>query len=333
MLNKSRWNRLKDMEIDFNYIKRLTKKYFDYEIREGCIDDFCKCIVNYKEIDETDLLNVLEKNAYTRLSVLSMRALVKQPTYPIHNELTNEAFKDLFKQRNRINTKNGQYYKRALDECYKITYYNEIDTFIEIKISRIKKITQEVIIEPGVTSTNEIDIYDCCKFIIDLDKKLVFMFYNDVHKSNINQSKEVAEKKKAFYNLFTKATQGNVLSYSISDSLNKYFLEYMKELDVGIPKKIISIVETSKILPPKKATRSTAVEYVHEKETIDAMRKYVLSKKYAVSLLECKINSELIKLKNTADVFAESAILSGEVFENVCKEFFNGHKIYELCTQ
>lgn len=333
MLNTSRWNRINEIEVDFNYIKRLTKKYFDYEIQEACTGDFCKNIKKYKELDENKLLNVIEKNAYKRLIVLSMRALVNNPQHPVINELTNDTFKELFKQRNRINIKNNETYNGSLDNCYKVTYYNEDDCFVEIKMARVKDYEEEYNNNPGITLKRKLIIYDCCKFIIDLNQKLIFMFYNDVSKTNIGQGKEVTDKKKSFYELFTKATQGNILAYIIHDSLNKYFLDYMNEIEANDPKKMISIIETSNMIIGRKATRSTSIEYVHERETIDAMKRYILTKGYHVSLLECKINSELIKLKGTGELFIESTILTGEVFKNVCKEFFNGHGIYELCTQ
>lgn len=329
MLNVSRWNRLKDIEIDFNYVKRLAKKYFNYEIKEACTEDFCKNIKNYKGLDEKKLLDLIEKNAYKRLMILSMRALVNMPQHPVITELTNDTFKELFKQRNRINLNDNE----ELNKCYRVTYYNEENNFIEIKMARVKEYEEEDNAISGVKLMKTINIYDCCKFIIDLNENLIFMFYNDLSKTNIGQGKEVTEKKKSFYELFTNATQGNILSYIINDSLNKYFLEYMKEIEADEPKKMISIIETSNMIIGRKATRSTAIEYIHERETINAMKNYILFKGYHVSLLECKINSQLIKLRGTGEIFLESAILTGEVFKNVCEEFFNGHKIYELCTQ
>lgn len=333
MYSTQRWNRLIEIDLDFNYIKRLTKKYFDYEIKESSTKEFIRNIEDYKKLNEDELLNLIEKNAYKRLSVLSMRALVKDPVYPIVEELTNNAFKELFKSRNRIFINNGEYYNGSLDDFFKVTYYNELNNYVEIKMARIKEFVEEDNSQPGIKASKKMLVYDCFKFIVDLDKKLIFMFFNDVSKSTIGQTKELTDKKRAFYELFTNATQGNILSYIIHDSLNKYFLDYMNEIESDDPKKMISIIETSSILVGKKATKSTAIEYVHERDTLNAMKKYIQEKGYHVSLLECKINSELLKLKGTGELFMESTILTGEVFKNVCEEFFNGDKVYELCTQ
>ncbi|NFI03887.1 hypothetical protein FC959_05610 [Clostridium botulinum] len=333
MLNASRWDRLKGIDIDFNYIKKILRRQFNYEIKEGCLDDFCKNINKYKELNEIELLNVLEKNAYKRLIVLSMKPLVGKDSHPVYEELTNDAFKDLFKERNRISLIHNTEFNENLGSCYKVTYYNEINRYIEIKLARVNQYVHEKEIKQGITGEVKTNVYDCCKFIIDLTNKLIFMFYNDVFITNKNQSKEVTDKKKAFYSLFTKATQGNLISYIIYDSLNMYFLDYMDGLNKNNPKKLVSIVEATNIIGNKKSTRSIATAYIHEKDTLDIIKNYIENKKYFVSLLECVVNSQLVKIKGTGEVFLESDILNGEVFENVCKEFFNYNKVYELCTQ
>lgn len=332
MYKKLRWKRIEKLEIDFNYIKAMVKMEFDYEVREGCLKDFLSNIHNYKNIAEGKLLFILEKDTYKKLSVFHMKDIGRDKTNKIYEELTNDAFLQLFKERNRINYIGDNEYTGELDNVYKIVNYAEGERYIQIKLARLYDVNIDNNVNRGITTSGIIQIYECCKFIVDLESKWVFMMYNDPTETNINAKKEYTGKKRAFYELFTGVNQNTINNLVISDNLNKYFLEYMSEVENNDIKKSISVIEASTILVGSKATKSTANNYNHDRDTIDVIKKNVQEKGYHISLLEFMMNSNLMRIKNTSEVSVPNAFLSREVLKGVCEQFFDDNQIYRLCT-
>ncbi|MBB6623845.1 hypothetical protein [Clostridium gasigenes] len=329
-INIKRWERIELLDINFNYIKKIIKKKFAYEIREISVKDFARNIKAYKNIDEDILLSLIEKNYYKRLSILSMKPLKSNPEFPVHEELTNSVFNSEFKRNNRIGIQCNKEVVGELDDIYKVTYYYEQERFVEIKLAKIINYSEEIN-NNGIHMNKNTNIYDCYNIIIDLSEKIIFMFYNDLPVNNINNGSEYTKKKKAFYELFTKATQGNILSYIISDSLRLYFLEYMEEIENKDSRKMISLVETMNLIGSKKSTRSIAHEFTHDECSINAIKELVIKHNYSISAIECKINSELVKLKSTGEINIETGIFDEEVLQSVCEEFIDGNEVYDFC--
>ena len=327
---EKRWERIRILEVDFNYIKNIVRDKFGYEVSEISLNDFIDNIEKYKNINIDLLLSYIEKNYYSKLSILTMRQMKNEPNFPVHEELTNAIFNHEFKRKNRINLQNNEEYIGELDDLFKIIYYKETSRYVEIKMARIFSYSSRTT-KQGVTHDFTKNLYDCFKIIIDLEEKLVFMFYNDLPVGNMNNGYEYTYKKKVFYELFTCATKGNILSFIISDTLTQYFLEYMQEVEVDDIKKRISSVEAINLIGARKATRSISHECNHEKCSIDAIKTLILEKNYCISALECTMKSNLIKLKNVGEIIVQIGMFSKEVLEIVCREFIKGHRVYEFC--
>lgn len=328
-INDIRWKRIEILDIDFNFIKSIISEKFGYEVREVSLRNFLSNMKEYKNLDIDKLLFYIEDKYYNRLSILSMKPLKKEPEYPVYEELINPTFNLEFKRKNRIIKQENNEFIGELDNIFKVTYYYENERFVEIKLSKIFQHSYRIDNEGIIEDITE-NIYDCFKVIIDLEDKLIFMFYNDLPINSSNNGYEYTNKKKAFYQLFTNATKGNILSYIISDSLTKYFLEYVIEVENQDIKKLVSLVEATNLIGARKATRSISHEYKHDECSINAIKSLVIDKGYCISAIECKLKSNLIKLKNFGEICIEKGFFSKEVLESVCKEFIEGHEIYKF---
>lgn len=222
-----RINRIKSL-LDFDSVKRIVKNRYDYDIIESCLEDFFKYINEYDDIDELELLGILENESFIKMSVLNMRKIKKAPHYPICEEILNPMLLQLFKSKNNIKSKE---YVGELGECYEVIYYNENRNKddiknLDIKIACVRSFEKKLTKEDGVIEEIKEEIYDCARFIIDIDNKLIYMFYNDWPNGYNSNVKGYTEKKRVLYTIFHNASQGNVLSYVLSDSLTDYFKDY-----------------------------------------------------------------------------------------------------------
>lgn len=329
-----RWERIKTINVDFNYIKNIVNDKFGYEIGDISLEDFIYNIDKYKNIEIDLLLHYIEKNYYSKVSILYMRKLSDKgngPEYPVYDELLNPVFNNEFKRKNRIYKQQNQEYIGELDNCFKLTYYKETSKYVEIKMARIFNYSN-IINNNGITKEVMKSLYDSFKIIIDLEEKLILMFYNDIPVSSVNQGHQYTCKKKAFYELFTKANKANILSFIISDALTEYFIDYLNEIENCDIKKRISLVEVKNLLGDKsqQATRSISHECNHDKYTIEAIKKLILDNNYHVFSLECIIKSNIIKLKYNGDITISNGIFSKEVLEIVCREFIKYHRLHEI---
>lgn len=327
--NNLRWLKLNEIITDFTYIKKQIRKEYGYDIKENSVLEFKKSINDYKEINEDKLLSQIEEYTYQKMSIFIMRELKNKTKHPIQEELENNVFKDYFKKKNRIFMEDGMEYSGDLDSCYKVVNYSEIDKCIKLKLSCIKRISCTDTDEDGIQSANEIEEYDCVKFIINLESKLIFMFYNDF-KFIDNDNKCFTLRKQAFYKLFSNATRGNILTYDISRELNDYFKEYLSEIKGNNPKKLISEIETSNILGRKNSVKSIAHDFKHNMFRLEAISNAVNNEGHYISSLECSLGTNLIRIKSSGEVIVETLFLNQEVLEIVCKEFFKDNNLYEL---
>ncbi|WP_017416750.1 hypothetical protein [Clostridium tunisiense] len=328
--NSIRWERIKELEVEFSYIKAIVIKIFDYQIRESNLDDFIKNIDKYRDINECKLLDELEGETYKKMVILSIRRYKKNKHMPIIEDITNSVYSMIFKTSNGVKMANGEHYDGQLDECFKVTYLKKDDKFATIKLSRVITNKLEENLEDGTTNLVDKTIYDCCKFIIDINNKLVAMFFNDIKNSNKNITKEITLKKCAFRSLFAEVTNKNIIKYYLNTYLEKYFKSYMEDKRNGNERKLISIIEAScidGICEERSLIRSINNNYIHSDQRLMAIEDDVNKKGLTISELECCINDSIVDLKMDGEITCVNSFFYEEVITNVCKEFFGGYKL------
>lgn len=328
--NEIRWKNILRLGTPFDYIKGIVKDIYGNVIKENDLEEFIHNIGKYKKIKEIDLLNEIEDYFYKKVCIFSIMKYKKNTVYPICEDIYNIAFNDLFKSRNNINMKDGEYFNGKLDEFFTVTYYRIIDdNFAEIKLSRVKNIsyTNEVAVEGEIEECSN-DIYDTCKFVIDLKNRLVFMFYNDVVINESVDPREITVKKEAFRNLFAGVSNKNILKYNIDAYLKEYFLEYMKEIKDDNPCKLISVIKTLSTDKETSSLKSINYTYEHRRSRLEAVEDDILNYGHIVAEIESNINGNMINLKNDGEITCINACFDKEVIKDVCKEFFNNYTFY-----
>ena len=321
-LNTLRWNRIKESGIQFTYIKSIVKNLYDYEVKENNIDSFINNIKDYKNIEEGILILNIEKDIYRKLRIFSMKDLKKYDKHPIEEVLTNPMFKMVFENKNRINIKDGIFDKDDLDTCYRVIYFNEKSNIFEFRLACIKRSIEIVRDEIGCEDEIETHIYDSVKFIIDLNKNLVFMFYNDILSGNFKANIEASNRKKAFMNLFDNVSMKNLIAFYISKNLSNYFKIYIQEIDKGNPKKLISIIETMCTLDKKNSLNSTADDFKHAPIRLEAIKYAIDNEDHDIATLECIVNSRNVRLRSGGYITLQDSTFKMEVIKDVWKEFF-----------
>ncbi|WP_459482140.1 hypothetical protein [Clostridium saccharoperbutylacetonicum] len=328
--NSLRWVRLEEVGVEFSYIKSVVKDAYEYPIKENTIQEFRENIKSYIDIDECKLLNLLEDETYKKASIFSIKQYKKnKDKVPIIEDVTNDTFNVLFKEKNDINFTDGEYYNGKLDDCFKIIYYSKEDEFVTIKMACVISEDGSETLEDGTTEEYDVELYDCCKFIIDINNRLVMMFHNDIKSNIISISKQVTIKKTAFRTLFSITTK-NIIKYVLNGYLEKYFNEYMKEQRAGNLRKLVSIIEASAVdndNQEKSLIRSVKRDYVHSKKRLDAIEDAMENEKLTISEIECSLDDVIIDLQMKGDISCINSFLYKEVVENVSKEFFNGYKL------
>lgn len=324
-LNVLRWNRVKESEIPYIYIKGVIKNIYKYEVKEDTIDEFIERIDSYININEGFLLSIIEEHVYRKLRIFSMKDLIKYDEHPIKLTFNNKVFKELFKQKNRINISENEYYEGELDTCYKVVKYSENKNIFEIKLSCIKNSIDIQTQTDGLQNEVSIDVYDSVKYIIDIDKELVFMFYNDILEGNFNNNKEVTNRKKAFCNLFENLSNSNLVNYELTQNLLEYFYEYLKELNENNIKKSISLIETFNKSGKANSVRSKASDFNHSEHRIKAIEYAIEKENHNISTIECVVNSNSMRLRYNGEICLQDCTFQSEVMESVCNEFFRDY--------
>lgn len=324
-LNSLRWKRVKESEIPYIYIKGIIKHIYGYEVKEDNIDEFIEKIDSYNNINEGFLLSAIEEHVYKKLRIFSMKDLMKYDEHPIKSTLNNKVFKQLFKQKNRINIDENEYYIGNLDTCYKVVKYNENGNIFEIKLACIRNSIYTEIQADGVQDEVSIDVYDSVKYIIDIEKELVLMFYNDIFEGNFNNNKEVTNRKKAFFNLFENVSNSNLVNYELTQNLLEYFYEYLKELNDNNIRKSISLIETFNKSGKANSVRSKASDFNHSEHRIKAIEYAIEKENHSIATIECVVNSNSIRLRNNGEIYLQDCTFQSEVMESVCKEFFRSY--------
>lgn len=322
-----RWDRLKELGISFEYIKTNVKNIYNYEIKEKTIDSFIDNIANYKDIKVIELLNILENEAYKKAYVFSIVQYKKNKNMPIIQDMTS-MLNAYFIEKNDIQSDSNKY---KLDEIFRITEYIQKDKFAVIKLARV---IQTKIVEPmddGTIDEFEKEIYDCCKFYIDIDNKLVIMFFNDIKESDTNPAKEITYKKSAFRSLFDGVTNKNMVRYFMNEYLEEFFKEYMKEYRNKDNRKLISIIEATSNEGDEERSliRSVKKDFTHNIKRLEAIEYDIENEGLNISEIECCIKGNFIDIKMGGEITCINTFLYKEVIGDVCKEFFNGYTVLQ----
>ena len=325
-----RWQYIKNLEVEFSYIKSIIKKYFNYNVIESNLDQLLEnnnLENNYPDIDQFKLLSYIEEYSYKRMSILVMRTLANGKTHPVYEELDNEAFKSIFKTKNGINNFDNDEYIGDLDSIYKVVNYKEIGDHIIIKLACKETRIELNIDDDGMESEEELSYYDCIKFIINIKQNKIFMFYNNTNKNANNV--DFTKKKNAFYQLFTKANRANIYHYTSNTILNAYFNEYYDEnINKNIRKSISEII-TESPMGDKNSVFSRTHNFRHSQERLKAIKSALDNEDHDISSIEILLNEKIIKIKGLGEIISNS-ILNKEVLKSVCEEFYPDFKIYEL---
>lgn len=328
---KKRFERIKILGVDFNIAKELTNEYFGYELNDNNWDEFIKNLESYKDSECEFLINLLEKSSYKRIAIYSMKILKKKDEeHPIYEEMTNPMFNSEFISNNRIKRLKGMETVKYIDDTYSVTHYKDHGENVEIKLAAMIKYEEN---EYNNGLENKVDkvIYDSYKVIIDLKNNFIFILYNDLPNKAKKQANDLVYKKELFYNLFTrKVTSHNLLVHNISGALTDYFLEYMKEIETDDAKMKMGNVECLKSGGDGRKTRSKHSIYIHERLTLDTMKKLISENGYLIGDIECFVCSKLIRLKKNGEIVIETGTFNEEVMESVCNQFLDEHKVYEL---
>lgn len=324
-LNFLRWKRIKESEMPYTYIKEIIRENYGYEVRENSLDEFIENVKTYNAIDEGFLLSIIEEDVYKKLKIFFMKDLEKYDEHPIKETLSNILLKDYFKNKNRITIDGNEYYEGPLDNCYRVVKYKEYNNLFEIKLACVKNCIEVVTEANGIQNELSIDVYDSVKYVIDIENKLVFMFYNDIIEGNFKNNKEVTNRKRSFCQLFENVNSRNLINYELVRNLQDYFNDYIKEIEDGNIKKSISIIESIHELGEADAIKSTASSYRHSKKRIDAIKFAIDNEGHMISTLECIVNSNSIRIRHIGEIFLQDCTFQPEVMESVCKEFFRGY--------
>lgn len=324
-----RWEYIKNLEVDFTYIKKIIKKEFGYDVRELDIENFTKkdnLCTNYPDINEAKLLSIIEEYSYKKMAILIMRPLANGKIHPVYDELSNEAFKMIFKTKNRINHFEDDEYNGLLDSNYKVVNYKEVRDYVIIKLACNEVISKRLVDDSGIESDDPISYYESFKLIINIEKNKIFMFYN--YLGNNSSTVDFTKKKNAFYKLFSKTSKGNIYHYDSTEILNEYFNEYYDEHKNKNIKKMISEIASESQIGPKKTSNFKATDFKYCDIDLESLKNAV-NRGDAISTIESQIDDKIVKIKKGSYISSDT-ILNKEALESVCKEFYPDFEIYEL---
>lgn len=330
--NEIRWSRLVNVGIEINHIKKIVKDIYGYEIRESSVNLFINNINNYKDINQVVLLNKLEEETYKKAHVFSIKKPEKSNDIPIINELTS-LLNVYFKEKNEITFDNDEYFNGELTSAYKVTFYKCTNEMAIIKLARKFNFIDKNVEEDSSIDSEEKEVYDCCKFYIDLLKGLIIMFFNDVKESDLNPSKEITLKKASFRSLFDNVNSHNMIKFHLHQYLEEYFRSYMNEIQEKNQKKLISIIEATSLNinaeEERSLIRSVNREYKHSIKRLEAIEDDINNEGLTISEIESCINGNSINVRKGGEMFCTNTFFYKEVIDDVCKELFGEYKLLQ----
>lgn len=324
--NQIRWDRLEELEVDIEFIRRVVKEEYGYELREVSITELRENISRYVDIREEKLLDRIEDSTYKKANLFTIKKFKKNVNIPIIDELTS-MLNVYFMEMNSIGD------VKELDEQFVITDYKKDDKFAIIKMARkFTTIIQSPNEDDGSIDEFEKEIYDCCKFYIDLEMNLVIMYFNDVKESNMGPSKEITYKKSCFRNFFNGVSSKNLVRFFVNMQLEDYFKIYMEEKRNNNERKSVSIIEATSQdddIAEKSLIRSVNKDCEHSDKRLDAIEYDIENEGLTISEIETLIDGNTIDIKMTGEITCIDTFLYKEVVIGVCREFFGGYELLQ----
>lgn len=321
-VQKLRWRTLEKVNFPYSIVLKSVKEEFGVDVIETNLSGFLKKIDEYSCIDNNKLLSIVEKYAFKKLLIFSLREKELE-------ELTNEVFKEDFKNRNMLRYVLDKEDLTGIDEDMKCVYFHESGKYITIKMAQIKTVEVEELEESGRTVYRNIEYYDFVKFIVDMKDGIMFMFFNDVNsilRYDLGNNKSCTYKKSCFYGLFASGTQFSLSKYSIDEELNDYVKNILDKIDINNEEfcisKNIPVIETEDPIDSKNNLRSSKRDSRHNIYRLQAINYALKNEEHNIKMMECEINKRMIIFKNTGEILLQIPFFGMEVITDVCKEIF-----------
>lgn len=236
---------------------------------------------------------------------------------------------DIFKSNNKINIGVKEWYKDKLDDVYKVIYYDNTNSnYFELVMACVKTYIKKEIDENGIQSECEKEAYDTIKIFINFDNNKIFLFYDDINISP-QHTKDITHRKTDFIGLFNgNLNKNSLLKYSISDYLNKYTKEYLKESPKS--KKLIQTIELDGITKKRSKTKTSESDFNHNKHLLEGIKEKLSTNLHIVNILECKINNSIVRFKHDGEIHLFDYTFKSEVIKDVSREIFSGSDLFKL---
>ncbi|MGK0469401.1 hypothetical protein [Clostridium sp.] len=326
-LSNLRWQALGMIGVSFQYIKNYLKNRYMIDIKEANIEEFTKNLLDYTEIDNQKVLFELEDMSFKKIMVYSLREKELE-------EVINTVFREQFVNSNRMEGVIGNKKLNHIDTPLSPCYVSFGANYIIVKMAQLRCYMGDDVDEDNVVISSPKEYFHCAKFVIDIVKGLVFLFYNDINNDEEEgnwKAKAVTEKKQAFYNLFNEGTQYSLLKFGFENELYLYIKRYLDALKLsgGEGDGPVLVIETSDPSEGKNSLRSSKVDGKHSRQRLDAIRYALEYERHTVRSIECTINSRWFHIKNYGEIITSGPYLSKEVIESVCEEVFPDYRISE----
>lgn len=322
-ITELRWKRIYESNLSFDYIKLLVKEKYNDNIKENDIKSFSKNINGYSNIKEGELLSLLEDISYNKMSIFSIKK-EESSQNSIIDTFSTDLGKAAFSKTTKVNINNLMLCTDELDtSVYTLSHYKyKTESIVEIFLYSIKE--YEIIIDDSGVEYERLEkVIDLIKFIINLENGIVYMLYSDIDISS-TKSKDVTNRKKAFMNLFKHVNSKNLNKWDITEYLTAYVNKYIEDNLSGVDtNKLISTIKTSAI-KDRLSLQSIREDYKHSKLKLMAIKEDLDAKTHIISLLECNIKSNIVRLKSNGELSILNSTFQAEVMKDVCNEFFKG---------
>jgi|GEM_PF-2428576 hypothetical protein len=327
-INSLRWKALGDIGVSYQYIKNYIKNKYNIEISETNINEFSNEVKErYAIIDEDEVLFNLEDSSYRKLAFFSLREKESE-------ELRNGMFRENFLQTNRLKSFVDNEIVSGVDQVLYPCYIKFSDRYVTIKMAQLRSYIYEDFDEDNVVTSTEKTYYHCVKFIVDLYKNILFMFYNDINNETeeLNcKSKAITEKKQAFYSLFPEGTQNTLIKLCIDSYLNKYIKDYLNNIECNKEdnNNSVIVIETSDPIESKNNLRSSKKDGRHNEYRLKAIKYALEHEDHNVKVVELKVKGRWFQLKSQGEIITIGPYFNREVVKSVCEEIFPDYKLSE----
>lgn len=326
-INKMRWEELEQIGISYKYIKKFLEDLYKIDIVENDIQELIGAFSDkYKDINQDEVLFKLEDTAYRKLAIFSMRDKEVE-------ELKNSVFNQEFINRNRLNNCVDCEKIFEIGKNLTVSYCLFNKRYAVIKMVQKRCLYYDDMDSNNIITTMSKEYYHFTKFIVDLEKNLVFLFYNDINHENeegSSRNKAITEKKQVFYSLFSKGNTKTISKYNIDDYLYRYVLDYLNSVETNDDKpKVVLVIETEDEDETKNNLRSSKEDGMHNDARLKAIREALTKENHTVKMMECMINNRWIQFRRNGEINLSGPYFGKEVIESVCKEMFTDYTIFK----